>query len=674
MNADVPPSCHAASSEQRAVAEAAHRPQWPVWLIVAYLCGAAGTVVAALTLSLRADWQGRPALELLNPLFTDLVCHGQTLSELDLPRSWILPTSGPLLVLYLAFSRLPWLQPRSSGGRGLWRADRRWALVEAAGLAFLTLLVVAYRFYALNRIPRDFISELVFQIVCTSDWNELFAVNGGVAPNAPWAPLGTLHYLLMAVLWRFSGATVLTMGFAAAISSVLVTLVLYWLVRHLDGAVAALIAASLYAASPVEMVWGRHSMYPFNFPATIVLLVALTTYCAVTRFGLSYWLLLVLLMGLTYHTFGSAYGGCLIPIGVVAWLLLFDRARLRRCTWKPALLVIGVALWLGGPALAASLGAGEPTWISALDPRLGSRAFRGVGWGGSLQALGANLAMIVQQVYVGLNGDTHQTPTAVFGPDPVIVVPALAAALFAVGLAWIAVNRRRPAAPVMFSLLVAAVVPGLISTADPHRQAALYPALCGLAGLTAATGLRRLRATVSHHRRCRDRDARFRRAAAPVRARRGAVLLPAGRRTPFGHDRAQHQGTGHPGTLLVLTLPFSLGVDVAYLLFDDSLVEPFGWMFIDEQEWAAEVRDFRPRFVHLFHQHTALRHRLPELENTQWRRMVFVIHDSLQPGAKVEQLKAKYGAVTVTTLRPVTWRSSEDAFTVISVIPIRRGE
>ena len=36
----------------------------------------------------------------------------------------------------------------------------------------------------------------------------------------------------------------------------------------------ALVAAALYAASPVETVWGRNAMQPFNYPSIVVLLTA----------------------------------------------------------------------------------------------------------------------------------------------------------------------------------------------------------------------------------------------------------------------------------------------------------------------------------------------------------------------------------------------------------------
>ena len=643
-------------------------PRWPTSWIVGYLAFVVALVAVSISLDLAAYREQRLGMAFLQPLIASLVANGATLRELTVPARWILPGAGLLLLLYLLFSVVPWLKPRP------WEVrppnDRLSLRVELVCLVLLTLVVVIYRFYALNWIPNDFIGELVFQVVCTSDWRTLLSVSGGSGTMAPWAPIGLLHYLLTGAMWRLTGSTALTLCLASAVASVFLFLVLYGFVRQLGGPFAALIAAGLYAASPLEMVWGRHSMQPFNYPSIFVLLPAWTTYLAITRYHLRYWLLTVLLMALSHQSFGSAYAGFLVPIGVVGWLLLFDRARLWRCGWKPLLLVPGVVLWLLGPALSLSAGAGEWSWISPMDPRLGSRAFRGEGWSGSFNQVIENLKMVVDPLYVGKRGDTHQTPTSVFQEEYLPFLSPVATILFTAGFVWMLVRRRQPEVAVLVSLIVAALVPGLISYADPHRQAALYPALCAIAGCTAAAGLARLRM-------------RF-----PNLATAAKVVLPVAVLTIlFARSGAAYfaRGVGEPpsvtitrtikdevspGTLLVLHLPYSLAVDVAYLLFDDSLVEPFGWMFIDEPNWSAEVENFRPRFAHLFHVHTKLRDRVPELEKTEWKRIVFVIGEELKPTEKVEMLKRKFGTVAVKEVRPPTWRGEgEHKLTFVSVLP-----
>ena len=134
-----------------------------------------------------------------------------------------------------------------------------------ATLVIVTLILLVYRFYALNWIPNDNMGEMVFSVITTSDWPSLFAVNGGVAIMAPWAPLGTFYFLLMSVLWRISGSTILTMRFAAAVSSIILSQFMYWFARGIGGPLAAILAVCFYSLSPVEMAWGRHDFFPFDY-------------------------------------------------------------------------------------------------------------------------------------------------------------------------------------------------------------------------------------------------------------------------------------------------------------------------------------------------------------------------------------------------------------------------
>jgi hypothetical protein len=230
------------------------------------------------------------------------------------------------------------------------------------------------------------------------------------------------------------------------------------------------------------------------------------------------------------------------------------------------------------------------------------------------------------------------------------------------------VNRRKPAVPVLASLLVAAAIPGLISYADPHRLAAFYPAVCAVASCTAAAGLAGLRS-------------RFPKTAAAATgalvlialplalARSGALYFSRPEGEPPTQTIARTiKAEVAPGTLLVLDLPFGLMVDTSYLLFDASLVEPFGW--IDEDKWREEFHDFKPRFADVFHVDTALRHRIPELEKTEWKRLLFVFHQDLEPEAKLAALREEFGAVDVKQIRPPTWRGAgEPMLTFATVTP-----
>lgn len=632
------------------------------------------SVGLAMYLNMAADARGLPGLAFLAPLIELLTSHAGALREYYMPTRYILPAVAVLLVLFGLFASLPWLKPREAEGHAVFAWSRWLVYAEVASLVAITLVTIVFRFYALNYIPNDFIGELVFMIVATSDWPTMIAVGGGSAPNAPWAPLGFLYFLLMGAMWRISGATVLTMRFATAVSSVALGQVLYWFVRLLGGPLAAIIAISLYSVSSIEMVWGRHSMQPFSYPSIPVLLLGATTYLAITRFSLWYWIATAFLMGVAHHSFGSGYSAFLIPLGTYVWLLLFDRARFKQCGWRaPLFLAVGVVLWVLGPSVAFSAGAGAWRWFSPFDPRLASRAFRGSGWEGSIDGLTVNVSYLLHRLFIGTQGDVHQTPIGIFGPHPGTYLPPIATALAAVGLVWLLVNRRRAIAAVLLPAVVATVIPGLISYANAHREAPFFPILCAVGACAAAAGLRRF-------------QTRFRRLGAvamvglpllvlPVMfARAGALYFsrPAGEPPSVTVTKAIKEQVA-PGTVLLLDLPYSLAVDAAYLLFDASLVEPFAWDVLEEKDWPRVVDDPLPTYQHLFYRHSALKNRVEELKKMKWTRAVFIIHHLNDPERKLALLKEKYPVVSVRQVDPPTWRPpGHDAFTVITV-PLGQG-
>jgi hypothetical protein len=417
------------------------------------------------------------------------------------------------------------------------------------------------------------------------------------------------------------------------------------------------------------MVWGRHSMQPFSYPSIPVILLAAATYFAITRFKARYWVATVLLMGIAPHSFGSGYSAFLIPLAAVGWLVVFDRPRLRSCGSRVLWLIAGIILWVLGPSLAFSLGAGWLRWMSPFDPRLSSRAFRGAGWEGSLEGLRVNIDYIFQHLYRSTIGDVHQTPIAVFGWPGTYVSP-LVTILFTVGLVWMLCKRHRPATAVLLPSVVITLVPGLISYANAHREATFFPTMCIVAACTAAAGLQRMQGRF-------PTIGRVLKVVLPaiilplMFARAGALYFarPAGEPPSVTIARAIGEQIT-PSTVLVLNLPDALAIDVTYLLFDDALVEPFTWDVVEEKDWPRVVDDPMPRYEHLLYLHTALKHRIPELRRMKWERAVYIIHNTLDPEAKVALLRARYPTAVVKEIQPATWRlPGQDAFTVV-VVPL----
>jgi hypothetical protein len=254
-----------------------------------------------------------------------------------------------------------------------------------------------------------------------------------------------------------------------------------------------------------------------------------------------------------------------------------------------------------------------------------------------------------------------------FGTTPGTYLEPLVTILFTLCIVWALFNRRRPAAPVMLSFAAAAMVPSLVSYADAHRQAQMFPALCIMAGFIAALGLRRF-------------QARFPRLGTVAQVAFPLVILPVMFLRmgslyflrPMAEPPSQTvveaiKKEEAPGTLLMLDLPYALLIDAMYLLFDDSLEKDFAWRAVREVDWPAIADQPVPDFNHLFYRHTALRHRVPELERQDWKRVVFIIHDSLDPHTKVQLLEAKHRAVSVKKVDPGSWRPG-NGLTMVTLV------
>ena len=635
-------------------------PRWPRGLVVANLVFLAAAMAVPTWLAVADEAADRVCLAWLAPLMAAVIDARHAL-ESAIVRGTGVPIAAAVAVVLYAIARfIPWV----NGGRvrpPRWRGAAPY--LEAAGLWALTLVVVVYRFYALNRLLPDNIGEMTYSVIATWDLQTLLEVNAGVQ-DGPWSPLGLVYYLLQGALLHVTGTTILSMRIIAAVTSVLVTQILYYFVRLLGGPLAAILAAAWYAASPVEMVWSRHDMFPFNAAAAIVLGLASTTYLAVTRFRTRDWVATALLMAATYHLFASGFTGFLIPLGVLVWLALFDRPRLRRCGWNVLWVGVGLLAWALGRSFIEWLALRRWEWVGPLDPRLGGRVLRGGGWG-AWQELWTNIRSVLNGLYLDTGGDVHQTPLSFFGA-PTVYVDGLVAIFFSVGLAWALFNRKQPAVPVLLALMAASLLPGLTSTADAHRLAVFFPAVCAVAALVAAGGLRRLQARLGVV------GTAFK-VALPALVLAATLLRIGG--VYFERDMGEPPNVTiykavrpflTPGTIAIVDLPVSTSIDVVYQMFDQLRADPIAFVMPEGRPWPTPLEAPKPQLTHLFYRETALRDRLPELEAMHWTRAVYFLHDSMDGARKLEVLKAAYPEAKVTLVHPPTWRPGHD-FTAVEV-------
>lgn len=640
-------------------------PTWLTGLTLLHVVFVSVLVFLAATSCARQDARSLPCLGWFSPLIDGIVAAGRRLAPYTLPRQLILP-AGAVLVLAYVVARARTGSSRRDDRERLPAGETPITYPEALCLGLLTVVTVLYRFYLLNRIPSDSIAEVHFVYLASSDWQSLFRNNANEG-----APLGLIHYLMAGGLWRWFGATMLTPRFAAAITSVVVTQEIYWFGRLVGGPSTALLAASFYAFSPVEMAWGRHDMFPFDNPSLLILPLGVVTYLAVTRFRFRYWLATALLMGASRHLFASGLSAFLAPVATIGWLALFDRDRARKWRWRPVILGLGIVLWAAGRSLAKFAANGSWQWFNPYSAGLSSRGLTREGGGlSALHILFGNVNEIFRGLFLGGFELDHQTPMGAYAPMPWI--PPLVAILFCVGLVWCIRNRRDARASVFLPLLAMTTLPALMSIPDAHRMAAAFPVICTLAGLMAARGIATMIAS-------RGRLGNALALALPI-----VIVVPMGVVAGAKYFEQFHgepppntmakaiRSFLQPDTLLVLDVPEGLDVEERFLLYDDALRDRIEIVVPGrdgQNPWPDVATDPHVLPNDVYHRETALRHRVTALAGMKWKRIVYVLHAALDRETKVRLLQSKYPDARVTDVSPPTWRPGYD----FTAVEIRKG-
>jgi hypothetical protein len=307
-------------------------------------------------------------------------------------------------------------------------------------------------------------------------------------------------------------------------------------------------------------------------------------------------------------------------------------------------------------------------WFNPYSSGLSSRGLTRDGGGlSALRILGFNIEEIFRGLFLGGFELDHQTPMGAFAPLPWI--PPLVAILFVVGLVWCVLNRRDARASVLVPLLAVTALPALVSIPDAHRMAAAFPVICTLAALLVATVLAWVKARW------------------PTGGKLAALVLPIALVVTMGSVAGakyfqQTPGEPPPNTvvkairpflapdmLLVLDVPDGLAIEAYYLLYDDMLRDRIAVVVPGrdgQNPWPQVASDPHVLLNDAYYRETALRHGVPQLEGTKWKRIVFILHEAMDRENKLRLLQSMYENVRVTDVSPATWRPGYD-FTAVEV-------
>jgi 4-amino-4-deoxy-L-arabinose transferase-like glycosyltransferase len=326
---------------------------------------------------------------------------------------------------------------------------QRW---ELGALIAILLAAATLRLAALGDVPPgpgydELQNARLAERVLAGRWAIYFPENHGQEPIYP---------MLEALAVRALGWSVFSIRLPAALLGVLSTVVLYLVGRRLAGPRAALLAAAFYAVSFWPLAETRMALETALLPP----LAGLATLCLARGLGResgSHWragldfALAGAFLGVHVYAYTPGRVMLLLPLGLLAYLLAFDRAALRR-RW-PGLLALCLATVLVALPLALFLRA-HPEAEERLDQL-----------GGPLAALSRGDPRPVLGIAVGtlgmfgLRGDPQWLYNVAGRP----VFDPLTALFFYGGVVLCAVRLRRWRCGVALLWLAAGLGPAFVS-------------------------------------------------------------------------------------------------------------------------------------------------------------------------------------------------------------------
>lgn len=350
---------------------------------------------------------------------------------------------------------------------------------EAATFLAIAGVAVFFRYYALNRILDFFEGELACYMAGATDLQGMLLANIGW--EGPWAPMGLLYYLPIWAMTAIAGSTVLAVRLGSAVIGVLTLVVVYVVVRDVIGRTVALWSAALLAVDTLQVGWGRSDMHPHASTAWPGVLLYGATVRALTTGAKSWYVVVMLLMGLSWHQYPSGQFVVIVPFIAFAVHSLQNPGFFAE-SWRKGLLMVGGAvLWVLGYPLAHFLAVGKPVGLLEYVARLGPRVL-----GGSDQVAYAGMPIrdfvvttwkslwdLVKGLFAEAPYIFHQTLIPEVEGLPLRALPWFAAAIAVVGLALCLLRIRERWSPALLALVLAGILPAVLSDAAWLKRASL---------------------------------------------------------------------------------------------------------------------------------------------------------------------------------------------------------
>ncbi len=386
--------------------------------------------------------------------------------------------SGAFVAALFAFVLMLWRdrEQLSKGWIDPARAIARVSLPEVAAVASILLVTCATRFYQLNRNPFGYDAEACPHRLVSESWDRILGQEVGQfvqqSSGMSWV---VIHKLFTRV--SESSLFYLDQRLLSTAISLLGCVVLFFFVRNLRGPFAAITALILYAFGPLDIDWARLPVM-HHVPVILSLLIAWATFHALSSRSWWSFMALVALIPCTKFVYPSAKLALFGPLAATVGVVLFQRRQWHGHIRKFALVLLGLALFVGVRSIVYYAVNGHIKFIQPFDnpyppDKMVSQAER------IRQMLGQSLYFFYEIFYAPA-APTHWTNHAMV--MPVRSVSSITAIFSVIAFARLLVMFKRPESLVFIAMIAGGLIPGM-ATELADRRIAVSIVLCLVLGV-----------------------------------------------------------------------------------------------------------------------------------------------------------------------------------------------
>ncbi len=353
--------------------------------------------------------------------------------------------------------------------------------VELVFFFVLILALLCLRFFALNRIPAGWDTELCIFRLYAFSFNRWWQHESGWAPQTSTG----LSWLMINRLLGHSdepNVYYLYHRFVGCFLSVLKVTVLFLFLRTHFGRFAAFFGASILAFGPPEDWWARVPNF-HHWPGLLTVLILWATLNAAEKRTWRSFIFLSLFTVTTRWVYPSGMFMVAVPITFFGSLLLFQWSQWKSHLWKMCFLLVGVAIWVEWLSVCRALYMGR--WEALPPIIIPSHSEMAGGLLSKLhQIFIVNGADLFSNLFYKQVISTHWTTALT--PQPWKSMPSVVGILVILAVARMIGQRRDKITWLLIIALFFGALPGITSSVADRRIGAMFVILIIMAAREAA--------------------------------------------------------------------------------------------------------------------------------------------------------------------------------------------